>query len=481
MKAKWIAGVLLAAITISACDDDTAQVGSSLTKDTDHFSIVADTFNVATRSVVVDSVLSQNSTCYLGRIKDPSTGDYVTSDFTTQFVQLEALATNLFPDKSDMVSLDGQGGIIADSCHLNIYIASCTGDTLAPMTLKAYELKKPVAEGQFYYTDFDPVGDELIRNDGILKTKTYTFVDFLKSEKLRNTSNYIPYINIPLNEAYTSQAGKSYNNYGTYVMDMFYTHPEYFKNSFTFTSHVCPGFYFKSTDGAGLMSQIHTTELKVYYRYMKGDSLIYANRTFTGTTEVRQTTTITNDKQRLEELAADQSCTYLKTPAGIFTEVTLPVDDIMRGHENDTITSAKMVFRSWQKDSDEAFGNAPALVMLPKDKVFTFFEENNLPDNKTSYLAVLNSKSQTYEFNNLSTLIATLYQNRATGGEDWNKLVLVPVERTTSTSTATMTGSTTTTTTKVSNLMSLTNTRLVGGSQNEHEPVTISIIYSKNQ
>ena len=77
MKAKWIAGILLMAITISACDDDTATVGSSLTKDVDHFTIYTDTFNVATRSIKIDSVLSKSEYCYLGRIKDPTTGDYV--------------------------------------------------------------------------------------------------------------------------------------------------------------------------------------------------------------------------------------------------------------------------------------------------------------------------------------------------------------------------------------------------------------------
>ena len=87
MKAKWIAGILLTAITISACDDDTANIGSSLTKDVDHFAIVSDTFDVSTRSILIDSVLSQNSTCYLGRIKDPITGDYITSDYSLNLWQ----------------------------------------------------------------------------------------------------------------------------------------------------------------------------------------------------------------------------------------------------------------------------------------------------------------------------------------------------------------------------------------------------------
>jgi len=477
MKAKWIAGILLTAITISACDDDTANIGSSLTKDVDHFAIVSDTFDVSTRSILIDSVLSQNSTCYLGRIKDPITGDYITSDYTSQFVQLESMASNLFPIKDNMVSRDLADNIIADSCHLNVYIVSSVGDSLAPMGLKVQEMKIPVAEGQFYYTDFSPEEDELVRTDGIMKQKTYTFVDFLKSEDLRNTTNYIPYINIPINDPYTDKDGVTWSNYGSYIINSYYNHPEYFKNSFTFTKNVCPGFYFKSTDGAGLMSQIYTTELKVYYRYY-GDTVTVGNRTFTGTTEVKQTTTITNDKKRLQQLVADNSCTYLKTPSGIFTEVELPVEDIMRGHEHDSITSAKIVFQTYQTDTDICFDNASYLVMVPKAKMFSFFENNELPDNRTSYLAQLSKKTDSYEFGNISMLVTQLYRNRASNDADWNKVVLIPVECTLGSSSTTTTTTTATTATKVSNLMSLTNTRLVGGSENTHAPVTISVIYT---
>ena len=75
------------------------------------------------------------------------------------------------------------------------------------------------------------------------------------------------------------------------------------------------------------------------------------------------------------------------------------------------------------------------------------------------------------EFGNISTLITHLYQTRTEGDEDWNKVVLVPVERESSSSSSA--------TTSVSNLMLLTSTRLVGGSANTHAPVTISVIYNK--
>ena len=46
----------------------------------------------------------------------------------------------------------------------------------------------------------------------------------------------------------------------------------------------------------------------------------------------------------LEDLVNDNSCTYLKSPAGIFTEVTLPVDEISQAHANDSLLSVSVTF-----------------------------------------------------------------------------------------------------------------------------------------
>lgn len=463
----------MTAITISACDEDTQGIGSSLEGDIDRFTILTDTFEVTSRSIIVDSVLARGSSCYLGCMKDPETNDYVTSSYTTQFVQLEALADNVFPDDEDIASrIDGEA--IADSCHLNIYVNSFVGDTLAPMKLIVHELNRPAKENILYYSDFDPAEQEMIRIDGLHKTKTYTYVNYLLSDSLRNTTSFLPYINIIINDPYTAKDGTVYNNYGTYVIQNYLKHPEYFKNSLTFNQNVCPGFYFESAGGAGIITKVFTTELVVFYRVHDDDGKVSTRaRRFTATEEILQTSNIHHNKKRIEQLAADNSCTYLKTPAGIFTEVTLPIEDIMRGHEKDTLASAQIIFERYNSVEDNALNAPTYLVMIPKAKLYSFFEEKGLPDSKTSFLSALNSSYNTYTFDNISTLVTSLWNNRNFGDEDWNKVVLVPVERNGGNASATST-------TKVSNLMSLTSTRLIGGSENTHKPITISVIYSKS-
>lgn len=76
-------------------------------------------------------------------------------------------------------------------------------------------------------------------------------------------------------------------------------------------------------------------------------------------------------------MAADESCTYLKSPAGIFTEVTLPVEDIIRGHEKDTLNTATVMFpRINNVDENNAynFDTPQTVLLLPKDSLKSFFE-----------------------------------------------------------------------------------------------------------
>ncbi len=476
-------------ITISSCEEDTASIGKSLTSNVDLFTIATDTFDVTSRSLPVDAVISKSIYGYLGRIKDPETSAYITSDFMTQFAILENTQDSLFADKEYIANKDDNNEVIADSCSITFVLNSFIGDSLAAMKLTMYELDKPIEEGKKYYTDFDPEAEGYLRDDGIKQNIMFSITDMTKNDSVRNARKDNPYITINLNSPYTDKNGKVYNNYGTYLLRTYYEHPEYFKNSYTFTKNVCPGFYFKTTDGVGMMAEIYTTRMNVFYEFINESDLYIDNVPFYGTEEVLQTTHITNNKELIEEMAKETEWTYLKTPAGIYTEVELPVDQIKLNHENDTITSAKIVFQKMNDKTDlaEALLKDPTtLLMVEKDSISNFFEKNELPDNITSYLSTLNTKYNSYTFSNISSLINYLYLKKTEGGTNftsehpnWNKVVLIPVQTTTTTSSSY--GSTSTTIGAVNNEMSITSSRLVGGPDNPRDPIRISVIYNKNK
>ncbi|MDD6894293.1 MAG: DUF4270 domain-containing protein [Prevotellaceae bacterium] len=468
MKIKWITTFVMAFLAMTSCDDNTDTLGNSLSNEVDKFAIITDTFNVSTRSIAVDSVLSRSSYTYLGHVKDPETNTYVTSNFSTQFGIAELLIESpLMPKLDSIVSRDAKGQIVADSCFFNIFFNSYKGDSLNMMKLMACELAKPISEGRDYYSNFNPEKEGYLRNDAgaIVKDKIYTFQGLIGTDSLRAVS-------IPLNDKYIDKEGNEYNNFGTYLMRKYYEDEANYKNSYNFIHNVFPGFFVKSTNGIGTMGEVLITNLQFHYRAYSNDSIVNAGLKIGGTEEVMQTTNIINDHERMKMLAADNTCTYLKSPAGIYTEVTLPIDDIKRNHENDTISSAKIVFKRLQSSDQGEFATPNYVLMVPKDSMYTFFEQRNLPDNVTSYIATFNSSYNTYTYNNISSLVNRLWANRGKS-DDWNKVVLIPVTASISTT------SNSSTYTKVSNDMELKSTRLVGGSANTHTPVTISVIYNK--
>lgn len=475
--------------TISSCDEDTASIGKTLTSNVDMFSIVSDTFDVKTRSLVVDAVLSNSTYSYLGRIKDPETSSYITSDYMTQFAVLENAKDSLFYDEGYIISLKDDK-VVADSCYLSILVNSYTGDSLASMKMMLCELSKPVEDNKKYYTNFDPEAEGYLRTDGLKRSFMYSLTDFTDNDSTRDAHKGEYSIDIKLDMPYTDKNGRVYDNYGSYLLQTYFEHPEYFKNSNTFTKNVCPGFYFKTTDGLGMMAEIEATRLTVFYRIETDTDKdgvtekhdVYS--LFYSTQEVLQTTHIVNDESVIQDLANEKEWTYLKTPAGIYTEVELPIDEIKLNHENDTITSAKVTFHKMNDKTELAeklLKDPSTLLMVEKDSLKNFFEKREVADDITSYLATLSTSYNSYTFNNISTLVNYLYSKKIAGGANfttehpnWNKVVLVPVQAT-SASTAT------TSVSAVNNEMSITSSRLVGGENNALEPIRISVIYNKSK
>ena len=475
MKIRFLANCALILGLFASCSENTENLGSSLIEKQDKLNVLTDTFTVNTRSIKVDSVLSRTSMNYLGTVVDPEANTYVSSNFMSQFHTLENFS---FPPIDSIMSRSG-GQIIADSCELTLLYDSYYGDSLTTMKVTAYELDKPMLENRTYYSNFNPRDNGYIRTNGIKVEQPYKLVDLNVSAAERAKSTYQPSIRIWLNDAYIDKNGVSYTNFGTYIMQNYYAHPANFKNAFSFIKNVVPGFYFKSSAGLGAMANIYLTRLAVYYRYKSNGKETNAVAVFSGTEEVLSSTDITNDANQIQTLVNDQTCTYLKTPAGIFTEMTLPVEDIMRGHENDTLNTAKIVLNRINNATNNPydFSIPQNIVMVPKSDLYSFFESRIMVDNRTTFLAQYNSNLNNYTFSNISQLVHTMYEKKKQGTTDvdWNKVVIVPVSTTSTYDASTRQNILT----SIANQMGLTSTKLVGGANNPNKVVQITVIYSK--
>lgn len=468
MRNKFIAILTFAALMLTACDDTTDNMGISLTNSLDNLQISTDTFMVSTCSIAADSVLSRSTLGYLGKIRDPETGGYITGNFMTQFHIQENYQ---FPDADKMANKE-DGMIVADSCELRLYYDKFYGDSLAPMKLTAYEMSKPMSEANTYYSNFDPMRNGYVNANGLQVDKVYTLTDQQVSKKIRWDKSYTKNIKIKLNQPYTDKDGNKYKNYGTYILNQYYQHHGYFKNSMTFAQHVVPGFYFKHVSGLGAMAYIFRTQLNVYFSFIDKGKPHTGTASFYGTEEVLQTSTMENDRKTINELVSDEKNTYLKSPAGIFTEITIPVEEIYKGHEKDSINAAKIQLKRINDKVKTKFAlDIPKTVLLiQKDSLYSFFEHKRVADYKTSFLATYDRANNSYTFNNIGSVIKVMKFKKNAGklSKDWNKLVVIPV------TTSYYTINQTQILTKVAHDMSLAGTKLVGGSNKQ----TLSVIYS---
>ena len=482
--------LVIAALTFAACDDTTEEIGGSITNKIDNINISDSAFNVTTKSIVADSVLSRNNTGLIGNMKDPDpeTGNYVKGDYMTQLSVLPTFSV----DTLDYIKQANNGSIEADSCYLLVSYNASYGDTIAPMKVTAYEMTKPMAEDQEYYSNYDAFKAGWVSENNQHWSSNYN---------LSNTSD-VKNFKIYLNKEYKKD-GKTYKNYGSYIMQTYAEHPEYFKTNYKFLHNVCPGFYIKNVGGTGNMAKIWNTELIFYWTRHKTikakdgvtDSTavgIGYNR-FDGTEEVLQLNMIQNDKESMKQLASQKNWTYLKSPAGIFTEVTLPIEDIMKGHEKDTLNTATISFprlNNENEDNPYNFATPSTILMVQKDSLQSFFEKSKLADSRTSYTASYSSTGtykNAYTFQNIANLVSAMYKNKGKG-ENWNKVVLVPVN------VITTTQGYTTVISKINHDMSLASTRLIVGTDDPDKdytqdkktgkkvasgPIRIKVIYSK--
>lgn len=477
--------LVIAALTFAACDDTTEGIGGSITNKIDNINISNSAFNVTTKSIVADSVLSRNNTGLIGKMKDPQTGNYVKGDYMTQLSVLPTFSV----DTLDYIKQANNGSIEADSCYLLVSYNASYGDTIAPMKVTAYEMTKPMKEDKEYYSNYDAFKEGWVSENNQHWSSNYN---------LSNTSD-VKNFKIYLNKEY-KKGGKTYKNYGSYIMQTYAEHPEYFKTNYKFLHNVCPGFYIKNVGGTGNMAKIWNTELIFYWTRHKtikakdgvkdSTAVSIGYNRFDGTEEVLQLNKIEN--KNLEELASKQNYTYLKSPAGIFTEVTLPIEDIMKGHEKDTLNTATISFPRLNADEDNPynFATPSTILMVQKDSLQSFFEKSKLADNRTSYTASYSSTGtykNAYTFQNIANLVSAMYKNKGKG-ENWNKVVLVPVN------VITTTQGYTTVISKINHDMSLASTRLIVGTDDPNKdyttdektgkkvasgPIRIKVIYSK--
>lgn len=476
MKIKYALIALIAAITLHSCDEDTNIVGNSVMPGNDKVTTSLGSYVVATKSVAMPSVLANTSTSYLGSMIDPETRATTTASFMAQFRPSEDFR---FPEKSTVIT--GADRLpVADSVEVELYVNRFYGDSLRTMKMSVQELDtaRVMEEGRSYSTDINPA--DYVLTGGVEKTLTYSVHDQERSN-LRQGYHLIR-IKLPA-------------ELGTRILRKYYENKNYFSNSYQFNHHVLAGFHFSTVNSVGSMLSCPFLILNVYYSVTDGKKTSGLVTSFASTEEVIQTTKVSNSIPA-SMLDATNPYTYLKSPSGILTEGTLPIDKIYEKHEGDSINSARIIFRTLTAAGTEKspFPSPSFVLLLPKSELTSFFAKNALPDSRTSFLAQLSGSA--YTFSNIGSLIRQMASKRDRGAGvlstdseaqkaakrtaweasngDWDKFVVVPVAADYTITTPLGSSTPTKVLQRIRHDLGLTSVRIEGGSKG----LELSVIYS---
>lgn len=467
-----LAAIIMAATFFAACDEDTGTMGIVTSQDA--ISSYSNSFEIVTNSLLLDSVVGNTSKSYLGQVYDGETGTDIRAEFLAQFHTFE---NYVLPDYSSMIK-NADGEVEADSVDVRLYFTDYFGEATNPMKVLVYELDTTnvIREDVTYYAT-DDLSRFLPENAQPLASHVFSPSDYTLLDVERTSATHYNNVRIRLPKSF-----------GTRILRQAFEHPSYFQDSWQFIHHVFPGFYFKLHSGIGTMLTLDVSALNVYFRYVDKDSTYVGVSRFSATPEVIQSTTFQNmGLQRL--IQNDKPYTYLKSPAGIATELTLPVNDIFAGHETDSVARARIILTRCNEFStvQDALSIPSNLLLLPKSQLHSFFVNHQVADGVQTYTTSFSSANNTYTFENVSRLLAHLYREkqrcmtaeRLTSAQydakypDWNHVVVVPVTIATTTDSSTGLARQT----SVNHDFSLTSTRLVGGSK----PIDMQVIYSSYQ
>lgn len=477
MKLKFLVALGIAA-TLYSCDDETTGIGQFVA-DADMIPAKADSYTIETESYLLDSVYSRSSTAYLGKFTDKDYGTF-SSDF---LVQINCPENFILPDRIEEIK----------TAKLGLYYTSYFGDSLASIRVQIDPLTKAIKDDgtnkALYYSNLDPT-EYYDKNATPLAIKDYSAYDRTIPDSVRNEDGYYPNVAIDLGDGFCKNFLEKYNY--TETVNGKTIHP-YFKDSESFINNVLKGFYVHTISGEGSILYISDIYLHLTIAYWTKtsedkDTLVHTVVPMSSTKEVFMSTRFKNSG--MKELVSDPKCTYLKTPAGLCTEVTLPIEEMYQAHKNDTLNSISVSFQKLKDQSNNPFkmGTPSNLLMVRKGEMKDFFENNKVYDNKTTFIATYSSTTNSYDFSKLNRLISYIFSEirpEIEKGEaewnkwksehqDYNKLLLVPVT-TESDSQGNIIG--------VENDLNVNSAMLKGGkdlnnSSDESQRIKMSIIYT---
>ena len=314
-----------------------------------------------------------------------------------------------------------------DSMAITLYYSGYTGDSLAPISVEAYRLAKALPFSKYTISDVSEyVSDKLLGKASYYAGRGHS-----------KTVSGLTAVDIPLPR-----------ELGQEIYDKSKGGDPVFASQAAFDKYF-PGVYITVGAGTGSILRVQRTALTMYFKKeVKGKTkdnkkdstyLTTFTQQLAHTSEVPQLSRFANENlDRLINTDPSKGISYIKSPAGVVTELTIPTTAIaktLKEGKADMIrelNSLPLTLYGEPQGSGQYDLVLPSnLLILPKDSVGKFFEKE-LTEIDAPYTTYLSTKSSTgsatYIFGNLAPLIRKQISEKP--NEDL-VLWVVPVDRTT--------------------------------------------------
>lgn len=391
-----------------ACTQGNA-LGEGIQPEKDKLVTDTATFVLTSKTVITDSILQRNPKAVLGEYTDARFGT-TQADFMTQ---LYCPPASKFPEVTDNE---------IDSVFLYLFYDEWFGNSSALFETSVYLVDKQIDLNKPYYTNIKV--EDYYKKENRLGSATFTPItaenDWTELQKYC--------VRVPLETGFAQKMLEDFQADST-ILDGAENFTKYF-----------PGLYVTLSYGNGCMVYITDAQLEFCYnvKYKDKNEVLrdtVAANYFPMSKEVRQINRYSHpDLQAYLSEMENDSLNFIYAPAGMFTEIEMPLTEITSRLSEKNINYARLKITATDID-DDAWALTPPekLLLLKKQDVHTFFGQYNKSDNLTSFMATYDDDEGCYVFN-LSNYIQKSVRH-ADGDldstqvfEPFSQFLVIPVE-----------------------------------------------------
>lgn len=441
MKIKVLSSLLIifTSFFIVSCDDDIDSIGETIQPEIDDIIFEIDNISLTAKTVsIADYIFVQNDKALLGELNDPVFGN-LKADFLAEYYCANEKFTLGYDDKATVDSV---------SLYFQFFKSDFMGDTISPMSMSVYELTKDLEPN--FYTNIDPL--KYCDKKTILGQRYFSF-----QETNVNVYDGVTYrtTKIELDKAYGENLYKEWEKDNKVLKDSeglrkimkgIYVTTDFNKNGI---------FAFDDANSS--------VDVRVYYSYKlkkvnepDKDSIINTALRLPIAADAikmnRVTNTSWNELQSIQGNNESDKRTLIKSPAGVVTELTIPLAEIKKKAQDKTNSKDKFMVNSavfkilgfTEEEKELSITERPnTLLFINKDSIDNFFLNKKKPDGLTSIVMVRDTTNNSYNYsyqnttaassNNLSaTINHYLEQDKKDDNLDIQELkfLLIPIDAT---------------------------------------------------